>query len=161
MGSRELKQHCGLDDATQELLKFAMTDLNLSARAYDRILKVARTITDLAGAGKIPPTTWAKPFNSARSTGRSGGDSRARHHGAMDLHAICMHAPSAPAGARFDGPSLFGGYGIFETALAMRSAGHTGFHSPRSIPAIIAYTYRLRINFMQPAVRIGVCGQPH
>jgi magnesium chelatase family protein len=42
-----------LDEATLELLKFAMTDLNLSARAYDRILKVARTIADLAGAEKI------------------------------------------------------------------------------------------------------------
>jgi magnesium chelatase family protein len=53
MGSRELKSHCALDDATMELLKFAMTDLNLSARAYDRVLKVARTIADLAGAEKI------------------------------------------------------------------------------------------------------------
>ena len=53
MGSRELKQFCELDDATKDLLKFAMTDLNLSARAYDRILKVARTIADLAGAEKI------------------------------------------------------------------------------------------------------------
>ena len=53
MGSRELKQHCALDEATMELLKFAMTDLNLSARAYDRVLKVARTIADLAGADKI------------------------------------------------------------------------------------------------------------
>ena len=53
MGSRELKQHCALDEATMELLKFAMTDLNLSARAYDRVLKVARTIADLAGAEKI------------------------------------------------------------------------------------------------------------
>jgi len=53
MGSRELKAHCGLDEATMETLKFAMTDLNLSARAYDRILKVARTIADLAGAEKI------------------------------------------------------------------------------------------------------------
>jgi magnesium chelatase family protein len=53
MGTKELKQFCELDDATKELLKFAMTDLNLSARAYDRILKVARTIADLAGSEKI------------------------------------------------------------------------------------------------------------
>jgi len=53
MGSRELKSFCELDDATKELLKFAMTDLNLSARAYDRILKVARTIADLAASEKI------------------------------------------------------------------------------------------------------------
>jgi magnesium chelatase family protein len=48
MGSRELKAFCALDEPTQELLKQAMTEYNLSARAYDRILKVARTIADLA-----------------------------------------------------------------------------------------------------------------
>jgi magnesium chelatase family protein len=53
MGSRELKQYCEIDQATLDLLKFAMADLNLSARAYDRILKVARTIADLAGADQI------------------------------------------------------------------------------------------------------------
>jgi magnesium chelatase family protein len=53
MGPRELKTWCALDDSTKELLKFAMGDLNLSARAYDRILKVARTIADLAGAQDI------------------------------------------------------------------------------------------------------------
>jgi magnesium chelatase family protein len=53
MGSRELKQYCALDEPTMELLKFAMADLNLSARAYDRVLKVARTIADLAGADRI------------------------------------------------------------------------------------------------------------
>ena len=53
MGSRELKQFCALDESTLELLKFAMGDFNLSARAYDRVLKVARTIADLAGADKI------------------------------------------------------------------------------------------------------------
>src|SRR5438876_7542895 len=50
MGSRELKSFCPLDAATVELLKFAMADLKLSARAYDRVLKVARTIAALAGA---------------------------------------------------------------------------------------------------------------
>jgi len=53
MGTRELKQCCELDEGTKELLKNAMADLNLSARAYDRILKVARTIADLAGSEKI------------------------------------------------------------------------------------------------------------
>jgi magnesium chelatase family protein len=48
-----LKIYCGLDEPTVELLKFAMSDLNLSARAYDRVLKVARTIADLAGTDKI------------------------------------------------------------------------------------------------------------
>ena len=53
MGSRELKQFCELDEPTKELLQQAMAGLNLSARAYDRILKVARTSADLAGAEKI------------------------------------------------------------------------------------------------------------
>jgi len=50
MGSRELKQYCVLDESTMDLLRLAMTDKGLSARAYDRILKVARTIADLAGS---------------------------------------------------------------------------------------------------------------
>jgi magnesium chelatase family protein len=53
MGSRELKTFCELDEPTRDLLRQAMTEYNLSARAYDRILKVARTIADLAGAEKI------------------------------------------------------------------------------------------------------------
>ena len=53
MGTRELKAYCALDAATLELLKFAMSDMHLSARAYDRILRVARTIADLADAEAI------------------------------------------------------------------------------------------------------------
>jgi magnesium chelatase family protein len=53
MGPRELKQFCELDEATRDLLKLAMAEYNLSARAYDRILKVARTIADLAAAENI------------------------------------------------------------------------------------------------------------
>jgi magnesium chelatase family protein len=53
MGTRELKTYCALDETAMELLKFAMSDMNLSARAYDRILKVARTIADLAGSERV------------------------------------------------------------------------------------------------------------
>ncbi len=49
MQSRHLKQWCKLDDATRNLLESAIRKLALSARATDRILKVARTIADLAG----------------------------------------------------------------------------------------------------------------
>ena len=48
-----MRQFCGVDPATAELLKHAMTDLNLSARAYDRVLRVARTIADLDGSERI------------------------------------------------------------------------------------------------------------
>jgi magnesium chelatase family protein len=55
MTPKEIKQHCRLDDDCQELLKMAMTELNLSARAYDRILKVSRTIADLDRSESIQP----------------------------------------------------------------------------------------------------------
>jgi len=55
MSHAQLKEHCRLDDRGNELLKNAMTDLNFSARAYDRILKVARTIADLASHPVISP----------------------------------------------------------------------------------------------------------
>lgn len=53
MGTRELKEFCGLDEAAGELLRHAMTEMGLSARAHDRILKVARTIADLAASAHI------------------------------------------------------------------------------------------------------------
>jgi magnesium chelatase family protein len=53
MGSKEIRSYCVLDESTLELLKMAMHDMNFSARAYDRILKVARTIADLAAAENI------------------------------------------------------------------------------------------------------------
>jgi magnesium chelatase family protein len=55
MGTRELKQYCVLDDRTLELLKHAMAEMGLSARAYDRILKVGRTIADLAASERMTP----------------------------------------------------------------------------------------------------------
>ncbi len=53
MTPRLLRKYCALESESIDLLRAAVTDLNLSARAYDRILKVARTIADLAGTRKI------------------------------------------------------------------------------------------------------------
>ncbi len=53
MTTRLIKRYCALQDEARELLKMAMTDLGLSARAYDKILRVARTIADLAEAETI------------------------------------------------------------------------------------------------------------
>ncbi len=53
MNTKHIRQYCKLDDASKSLLKNAMERLNLSARAYDRILKVARTIADLDNSQEI------------------------------------------------------------------------------------------------------------
>jgi magnesium chelatase family protein len=53
MSPKLLKAHCTLDEQCESLLRLAMTELNLSARAYDRILKVARTIADLDASESI------------------------------------------------------------------------------------------------------------
>ena len=55
MQSKDILAYCKLDEAGEELLKMAITKLGLSARAYDRILKVARTIADLASSLNIRP----------------------------------------------------------------------------------------------------------
>jgi magnesium chelatase family protein len=53
MGQREIRAQCVVDNETRSVLKAAIQQLSLSARAYDRILKVARTIADLAGVEDI------------------------------------------------------------------------------------------------------------
>ena len=55
IGSRELRQFCALDDESDVLMKQAFDAMGLSARSYDRILRVARTIADLAGEENIGP----------------------------------------------------------------------------------------------------------
>jgi magnesium chelatase family protein len=53
MQSKDILSYCELDTAGEELLKMAITKLGLSARAYNRILKVARTIADLASSNNF------------------------------------------------------------------------------------------------------------
>jgi predicted ATPase with chaperone activity len=65
MRTREVKTFCQVCADSQKLLETAMTKLGFSARAYDRILKVARTIADLAGEEDIRPAHVAEaiPFH--------------------------------------------------------------------------------------------------
>lgn len=55
MTSRQTRKYCKLDGAGEALLKQAMTELGLSARAHDKILRNARTIADLEGEENIQP----------------------------------------------------------------------------------------------------------
>ena len=55
MGSKLTRQYCALTDECRNIMEMAMNRLGLSARAYDRILRVARTIADLEAAPDINP----------------------------------------------------------------------------------------------------------
>ncbi len=63
MSSKMLRKFCEVDADGQQLLKAAMLRMNLSARAYDRILKVARTIADMAGSERILTEHLAEAIN--------------------------------------------------------------------------------------------------
>jgi magnesium chelatase family protein len=63
MTPKQIRTHCALDDESEMLLEQAMRRQGLSARAHDRILKVARTIADLAGNESIAPTHISEAIN--------------------------------------------------------------------------------------------------
>jgi magnesium chelatase family protein len=71
MSSKQLKEICILPTAGQNLIKVAMERLNLSARAYDRIIKVSRTVADLAGSADIKVEHLAEAIQY-RSLDREG-----------------------------------------------------------------------------------------
>jgi magnesium chelatase family protein len=76
MSSKMLKEICVISTAGQNLLKKAMERLNLSARAYDRILKVSRTIADLDGSEDIKIEHLAEAIQYRSWIGRVGRDEK-------------------------------------------------------------------------------------
>jgi magnesium chelatase family protein len=66
LGTKEIEAHCETNDAGLTLLKTAISRLNLSARAYHRILKVARTICDLSDETSIQPAHIAEAIQYRR-----------------------------------------------------------------------------------------------
>jgi magnesium chelatase family protein len=63
MNSAQVKVICTIDSSSANLLQSAIEKLQLSARAYDRILKMARTIADLSGASEIEMKHLAEAIN--------------------------------------------------------------------------------------------------
>jgi magnesium chelatase family protein len=60
MGPDEMRRFCMLDEACSDLMRQAFDALGLTARSYDRILRVARTIADLEGSEKLQPNHIAE-----------------------------------------------------------------------------------------------------
>ena len=60
MRTAEVRQYCQLDETGQSLMRTAMSQMQLSARAYHRVLKLSRTIADLAKSENITPTHLAE-----------------------------------------------------------------------------------------------------
>ena len=60
MHPASIRKYCELDTTSQSLMRSAMSQMQLSARAYHRVLKLARTIADLAGEGQISPQHLAE-----------------------------------------------------------------------------------------------------
>jgi magnesium chelatase family protein len=69
MGPKEAREFCGLDEAGNALIRAAMCQLGLSARAYHRVLKLARTIADLAGAERIAAAHLVEALQHRRRQG--------------------------------------------------------------------------------------------
>ena len=63
MNSRQIREHCGLEPAAAELLRSAVADLGLSARAHDKVLRVARTVADLDAATDITASHISEAIN--------------------------------------------------------------------------------------------------
>jgi len=66
MTSRQLRKHCQIDADGERILRQAVSELGLSARAHDKVLRVARTIADLAGEERVTATHLSEAIQYRR-----------------------------------------------------------------------------------------------
>lgn len=74
MSSKHIKKYCALEPDAEKLIRLSFDRLRLSARAYDRLIKVSKTIADLAGEEKLQGHALRKPFNIALWTASIGAN---------------------------------------------------------------------------------------
>ena len=72
MTSRQIREFCRLEPAAAELLRAAVADLGLSARAHDKVLRVARTIADLDGSAEVRLPHIAEAVSFRLTVGAKG-----------------------------------------------------------------------------------------
>ena len=89
MRPAEVRVYCALDATGTSLMKAAMSQMQLSARAYHRVLKLARTIADLAGAERSRRSTWRRRCSIGRGEGRIKKDV------VMIINASVLIAPNS------------------------------------------------------------------
>ena len=87
MGPAELSRFCALDDACRAVMKGAFDRMGLTARSYDRILRVARTIADWTGRSPSPWSTWPRPSSTVRRSTCGGRERKDVFHERNQTHA--------------------------------------------------------------------------
>jgi Magnesium chelatase, subunit ChlI C-terminal len=102
MRPAEVRARCAVDPAAQPLLRAAMQRLQLSARAFHRLFKRARTIADLASAEQIAAPTWPRRSSTARARGPRRDATEAHQCACYDVSRGCPR-PACGQTAAYDG----------------------------------------------------------
>ena len=146
MQSKEICEFCRIDAQGEELLKNAITKLGLSARAYDRILKVGRTIADMAGSADIRPEHI----------------SEAIQYRSLDRNLIAYHGLSvALSSSGFERESGVGSFRTFFLTLQVYLIIYYAFTVTNTRVRSLSFSSLATIVPRSRPVRTHAAGPPH